>query len=170
MAENEETETEQTDAQAAEQTDPQEADKPATDWKAEARKWEKRAHDNKSAAEELARLKDAEKTEQQRLQERAEKAESELAAMKTERERNALAAKVAESKGVKASLLHGDTEEDMEAEADAILAFVAERVPGVPADKGGAATPAPMSKEQILKMKDGPEKIRAIAQNRGLFE
>src|SRR6188768_4008774 len=38
-----------------------------TDWKSEARKWEDRAKENKSAAEELASIKEAQKTEQQKL-------------------------------------------------------------------------------------------------------
>lgn len=37
-----------------------------TDWKAEARKWEQRAKENKGAAEELAQIKDAQKSEAER--------------------------------------------------------------------------------------------------------
>jgi len=43
-----------------------------TDWKAEARKWEERAKANHAAATELAKLKDADKTEIQRALERAQ--------------------------------------------------------------------------------------------------
>lgn len=48
-----------------------------TDWKAEARKWENRAKENKAAADELATLREANKTEAQRLTEAAEKASRE---------------------------------------------------------------------------------------------
>ena len=66
---------EQADTQTPQQDD-------TTDWVAEARKWEKRAKDNSAAAKQnaaaakrLAELEDANKTETQRLSERATKAE-----------------------------------------------------------------------------------------------
>ena len=49
-----------------------------TDWKAEARKWEARAKANKEASDKLAELEEAQKTEHQKLTERAEAAEREL--------------------------------------------------------------------------------------------
>lgn len=55
-----------------------------TDWKAEARKWESRARSNKDAAEKLAQIEDAQKSESQRLTERAEQAERELEASRYE--------------------------------------------------------------------------------------
>ena len=55
-----------------------------TDWKAEARKWEARAKANKEASDKLAELEEAQKTEQQRLTERAEAAERELEATRHE--------------------------------------------------------------------------------------
>ena len=55
-----------------------------TDWKAEARKWEARAKANKEASDKLAELEEAQKTEQQKLVERAEAAERELEATKYE--------------------------------------------------------------------------------------
>lgn len=50
-----------------------------TDWKAEARKWEQRAKDNKSAADRLAALEQSQKTEAEKLADR-------LAEVKTETE------------------------------------------------------------------------------------
>ena len=55
-----------------------------TDWKAEARKWEARAKANKEASDKLAELEEEQKTEQQKLTERAEAAERELEATKYE--------------------------------------------------------------------------------------
>lgn len=46
-----------------------------TDWKAEARKWEQRAKDNKAAADELATIKDAQKSEAEKAAERVHEAE-----------------------------------------------------------------------------------------------
>lgn len=54
-----------------------------TDWKAEARKWESRAKENKSAAERLAEIEEQQKTAEQKAAERlaaAEKAASEAEA------------------------------------------------------------------------------------------
>lgn len=59
---------------------PAQADPPkddGTDWKTEARKWEQRAKDNKSAADELAALKDSQKTESERLAEALAEAKTE---------------------------------------------------------------------------------------------
>lgn len=55
-----------------------------TDWKAEARKWEARAKANKEASEKLTELEEAQKTEQQRLVERAEAAETALEQTRSE--------------------------------------------------------------------------------------
>lgn len=49
--------------------------KPETDWKAEAKKWEVRAKENKTAAERLTALEESQKTEQQKLADRATAAE-----------------------------------------------------------------------------------------------
>lgn len=61
----------------------------ATDWKAEARKWERRSKEN------------------------AEKAKAELDALKAEKARANLVAKVAKETGVPASLITGDDEDSM---------------------------------------------------------
>ena len=73
----------------------------------------------------------------------------ELEAMKAEKARAELIAKVAEEKGVPASLLHGEDEDALKASADAIAAFVSQQVPGHPTDKGGAGKAKPMTREAI---------------------
>ena len=114
------------------QGEPQEPVAPApqepqeTDWKAEARKWESRAKENltvakanEDAAKRLAEIEEAQKTEAEKAAERlaaAEKRASEL-------EAKALRAEVANAKGVPANLLSGSTQEELEASADALLAF-----------------------------------------------
>lgn len=88
-------------------------------WKGHARTWEDRAKENKTAAEQLAELKKAELTETERLK-------LELDEVRAERERDAkalLLANVAAAKGVPAALLTGSTQEELEAAADALLAF-----------------------------------------------
>ena len=92
-----------------------------TDWKVEARKWEARAKENSSAAARLKELEDQGKTETQRLTDdrdslksRAEQAESKL--MRLE---------VGLAKGLtpaQAQRLVGSTKEELEADADDLLA------------------------------------------------
>ena len=89
-------------------------------WKAMARKHEGQARANAKAAERLAQLEDANKTELERAKERAEKAE---AAAKTADAR-AMRLEVAQAKGLSLSLatrLQGATREELEADADDLL-------------------------------------------------
>lgn len=95
--------------------------KPETDWKAEAKKWETRAKENKTAAERLAALEESQKTEQQKLMERAEAAERERDQVRTE----ALRLRIAHEKGLtpkQAARLRGSSEEELAADADDLLA------------------------------------------------
>jgi len=101
-----------------------------TDWKAEARKWESRAKENHSkarahedAARRLAEIEESQKTEAQKAQERLEAAEKRAA----ELELRSIRAEVAAEKGVPIGLLTGGTKEEVEAAADALLAFRGEQ-------------------------------------------
>lgn len=113
------TEQEAGDTQAAEAAkggSQQATDDPGDDlekWKALARKHEARAASNAEAAKKLAEIEEANKTELQKANERAEAAEKKAA----ESERKAFAAK----KGIPASLIHGTTEEEWEASAKEAL-------------------------------------------------
>ena len=108
MADEATTET-PADAAQPEQADTQtpQQDDTTTDWVAEARKWEKRAKDNSAAAKQnaaaakrLAELEDANKTETQRLSDRATKAEE---------ERDALTAQLDALRREQAVYRHADT-------------------------------------------------------------
>ena len=97
-------------------TEPQEPQGTETDWKAEARKWEKRAKENSAAAAELEKLRAASMSDTEKLEARAAKAEEELAQLKSEREFEIAVREVAAEKGVPESMLrHCATREDMEA-------------------------------------------------------
>lgn len=103
-----------------------EQQKQEIDWKAEARKWESRAKENLSAAKanegaakRLAEIEEAQKTEAQKAQERLEAAERRAA----ELELKATRAEVAAAKGIPTELLTGSTREELEASADALIAF-----------------------------------------------
>ena len=96
------------------------------DWKAEARKHEQRAKDNlakakenESAAQRLAEIEDANKTELEKVAARAEAAEKRAAELEAQSTRTEVAAE----KGVPAALLTGSTKEELEASADALIAF-----------------------------------------------
>jgi len=140
--------------------EPTEAVEPAqveTDWKAEARKWETRAKENAAAAAQLKALEDAQKTEQQRLEERAATAER----LATEREADAIRARVALEKGLtpaQEKRLVGSTREELLADADQLLVDLGSR-PRTPApdpSQGpkpavGALSPAQQFAELITK-------------------
>lgn len=119
-------------------TDPTEPEK---DWRAEyekvlaqSRKWEQRSKDNAAAAKELEAMKDASKTDAEKLADatkRAESAEKKLAEYERERERAAIVAEVASAKGVDAEWLgrmSGDDRESIEANAD----YIASKLSGQP--------------------------------------
>jgi len=105
-----------------------ETDDATTDWKAKAREWEKRAKDN------MTRIKEAEPklAEYDRLIQ-ASKSELELAREQatgyqeraTKAERDAMVATIALDKGLPAALarrLQGSTPEELQADADELLA------------------------------------------------
>ena len=84
----------------------------STDWQAKyeemrghMRDWEKKAKANQSAAEELEKLKAAQMTEQEKEKARADKAESELAALKAEQARTEAAMRISAEKGVPIEML-----------------------------------------------------------------
>jgi hypothetical protein len=94
------------------------------DWKAEARKWEKRAKDNSDAAARLKEVEDAQKTDADRQAERVAELEStaKTSTLEAARLRVALRKGLTETQ---AKRLVGDTEEDLETDADELLATFA---------------------------------------------
>lgn len=141
----------------------------AEHWKAEARKWEQRATDNKK---ELDALK-AGNAGGQDFEARLKEVSDQLAQMQRERDElrhqsdlRTWADEVSAAKHVPASVLRGSTKEEMEAHADAILgsglSFGA--VPD-----GGEAKPTPVTREQIDAIKDPHKRLMATAQNLDLY-
>lgn len=116
----EENDTPQEDATAETQPDPAPQGE-ETDWKSEARKWESRAKQNKEAAERLKELEDSKKSEQEKLTERLSDLESTAKSSTLEAAR----LRVALRKGLtetQAKRLVGDTVEELEADAEELLA------------------------------------------------
>lgn len=109
-------------------SDESEADQPVRDWEAEATKWkalarkhEKAAEENADAARRLAEIEQSGKSEQERLAEARQSAEERAASA----EREAARLRVALRRGLneaQAKRLVGDTEEELEADAEELLA------------------------------------------------
>lgn len=91
--------------------------------------------DLKAKADELDQLKEANKTELQKAQDRAAKAEKDLAEFKAAEEIRKAKAKVAAETGVPSELLAGENEEAFKAHAKAILEFA--KTKGYPTVKDG---------------------------------
>lgn len=118
------------------------------DWKAESRKWEQRAKENKSAADELESLKQSRMSEQEKLQARSEKLERELNSYKTQEQQSQWKAQVSKDTGIPADVLRGSTLEEIQAHAESVksllstkpqapIAFGVDRQPSNPAASQG---------------------------------
>ena len=99
---------------------------------AHSREWEKRAKDNKAAADELQQLKEAQLSEAEKTAKRIKELEAANAAYEAERQQNEWKAQVSKETGVPASLLHGDTLEAMTANAKAIDQYAHPKPKGMP--------------------------------------
>lgn len=118
-----------------------------TDWKAKyedaikhSRDWEKRAKDNKTAADELKQLKDASLSDQEKTAKRVKELETENAAYKTARQQAEWRSQVSKETGVPAELLRGDSIEDMQAFAKSIDSYLHPK-PKAPAIPGQGHDP-----------------------------
>ena len=96
--------------------------------------------DYKAKAAKFDEAQEASKSEMEKLLDRASKAEAELEEMRAMNARRDLLDKVSKETGVPAELLKGDTEEELAASAQQIAAYAKAKEPGIPEDKGGAAT------------------------------
>lgn len=119
-----------------------------TDWKAMARKWEKQAKENKAAADELAKLKEASMSEQELAAKRAEETEAQL----REAQRKLNVYEAAKTAGIDVNLLErmkGDTPEEIAANAEFIKAALgaAPKYPTV--TDNGATAPTQKTRTEI---------------------
>lgn len=142
-----------------------------TDWKAEARKWEARAKENKEKADKFDEFQESQKSELERAQERAQQAEKQVEAYKHAEDLRNWANEVSSETHVPASVLRGDTREEMEAHAKQILDAGLSSYGSVP-DKGNSSGSTETTEEQIDAIKDPTKRIRARArfihnQNKG---
>lgn len=149
------TETEQSEMDETETTETTEA---PIDWEAEAKKWQalskKTEADNKRNAARLTEYENANKSELEKAQARAEAAEKKA----TETELAALRASVALDKGLTASQakrLIGATREDLEADADELLADIKNTKPGsAPSSEGQGKQGEPVGQTKQITSRD----------------
>lgn len=128
-------------------TDP--APESEEDWKRHARTWEQRAKENADAAKKLKELEDAKKSDLDKANERASTAEGKA----SQAELRALRAEVALDKGLSATLakrLQGSTREEIEQDADELLAEFGEK-------KTDERRPASRPKERLSGGSDPTE-------------
>lgn len=168
------------ESKAAETTEEQQAkeEPKGTDWKAEARKWEKRAKENGKSINELQKLLDGfeargkeSDAKEQKAAEALEAAKAEIKRLKAEAERDRMVREIAKGASVDAEVLlrmRGDTEEEIKANAEMLLASAKRSWPNV-ADNGSAKAPR-LTKDQILAEKNPAKQLRMIAENRDLFK
>lgn len=93
------------------------------DWKAEARKWEARAKENKGKADRLDEIEEQSKTALEKAQERAQKAESKVKAYEAEAQRKKWLDEVSSDTGLPVSVLRGNTKEEIEAHAQILKPY-----------------------------------------------
>lgn len=98
-----------------------------TDWKAEARKWENRAKENRAAADELAALKDSQKTAEQRFEDRLREVEQRAADAETKALRSDIAAEHGITAQDRDLFLTGTDEETLTAQAKRLAERETER-------------------------------------------
>lgn len=96
-----------------------------TDWKAEARKWEQRAKENRSAADELALIREAQKSDAERAADEMArvKAEAESATAELLRYRTAAAHGITDAEDIEL-FLTGKDEDTLERQAKALAARI----------------------------------------------
>lgn len=126
-----------------------------TDWQAEARKWEKRAKENKSAAEKLAEIEESKKTEIQKATERAEQAEQRANELERDRKRLGVIAKHSIPEDYQ-DLIKGDTDEELVASAEKVKSLIesansrqAEQASYVIPAEGGSPASLPLNGDGI---------------------
>lgn len=106
------------------------AQEDTTDWKAEARKWENRAKTNKDKADQFDQLQQANKTEAEKQADRLAELETSAATATGKALRLEIALDLGLPKAW-ALRLQGDTEDELRADAKAILADLKQPTPPV---------------------------------------
>lgn len=122
-----------------------------TDWKTEARKWESRAKADHEAALKWREYETSQKTEHEKLAEELARVQAEASQASAE----LLRFKIAAEKGISGDatkLLKGSTLEELESEAELLLALIANQSkPKSPQPDPTQGKPAPSSVGQLTR-------------------
>ena len=120
-----------------------------------SRKWERRAKENKSAADKLAEIEESKKTEIQKATERAENAEQRITQLEHDRKRLGVIAKHSIPEDYQ-DLIKGDTDEELVASAEKVKSLIesantrqAEQASYVIPQEGGAPASLPLNSDGI---------------------
>lgn len=125
--------------------------------------------DLKAKAAQFDAVEEANKSDLQKATEKAEALQAQLDAMTAAAKERELRERIAEETGVPASVLRGNSEEDLRAHAEAIKGFA--KAGAYPSVKDGGETKvSSVTKEEILAIKDERQRLKAIEENISLFE
>lgn len=138
-------------------------------WKALSKKNERRAKENAEKATKFDEIEEANKTEQQKLLDRAEKAETAL----KQAERKALRASKSAESGIPVELIHGETEEEMDTAVAAAKQWAESRTkpsPAAPANlvtsNGESTKVKPITSRDEFKSMTHEQRLAAINEGR----
>lgn len=123
----------------------------------------------KAKAAKLDEIEEANKSEFDKLTEKYTALEKEHQQLVHDNERRAWAAEVSKEKGVPASILRGDTKEELEAHAQAILDSGLSHYGSAP-DNGEANHVDTVTAESIWAIQDPVKRIDAISKNLDKFK
>lgn len=127
--------------------------------------------DLKAKATAFDEAAEASKSDLQKATERAENLQAQLDALTKANAERELRDRISAETGVPAALLRGSSEEDLKAQAEAIMGFANASKASYPQVKdGGETAPSSVSKEEILAIKDERKRLEAIKENISLFE
>lgn len=127
--------------------------------------------DLKAKATAYDAAEEANKSDLQKANEKAEALQAQLDALTKANQERELRDRISAETGVPASLLRGSNEEDLRAQAEGIKGFASATKASYPTVRDGGETMAPtITKEQILSIKSEKERLKAIRENIELFQ
>lgn len=129
------------------QAEPETDEPQETDWKAEARKWQKRSQENYKKAKAYDDLQEQSKSDLQKAQEKAQKLQKELDDLNAKSAKDAARVKVAKETGVPEDLIAGDNEDSMRAFAKSVAKFAKKPAAPKASNPGSFANDAGDSKD-----------------------
>ena len=98
-----------------------------------------------------------------------DKATADVAALTARIEHMRLVERVHVATGVPSALLKGETEEELIASAEAVKAYAGSQAPAYPEDKGGGASPSPITRDRIESIRDPAERVKMRARHIDLY-